>query len=81
MAHEKKEKHEKVETLHKLEGEVEISRKKIEDLQAKGKTDQMHQIRDQLREIHMLKEQLQDLDQTKQELENQIEELKYVSVM
>ncbi|XP_004522886.1 polyamine-modulated factor 1-binding protein 1 isoform X2 [Ceratitis capitata] len=78
LSHEKKDKHEKCDTIQKLESELEKSKKELEEAQqAKPPPAEHHHHEKELKkEIHKLKGKLDALEKEKQEFVTQVEQLK-----
>ncbi|XP_049308960.1 putative leucine-rich repeat-containing protein DDB_G0290503 isoform X3 [Bactrocera dorsalis] len=76
LNHEKKDKHEKNDTIQKLEVELEKYKKELEEaLQAKPTPEQHNHEKELKKEIHKLKGKVENLEKEKQEFITQVEQL------
>ncbi|XP_018794904.1 PREDICTED: coiled-coil domain-containing protein 18 isoform X2 [Bactrocera latifrons] len=76
LSHEKKDKHEKNDTIQKLEVELEKYKKELEEaLQAKPTPEQHNHEKELKKEVHKLKGKVENLEKEKQEFITQVEQL------
>ncbi|XP_011180075.2 ELKS/Rab6-interacting/CAST family member 1 isoform X2 [Zeugodacus cucurbitae] len=76
LNHDKKDKHEKSETIQKLEVELEKCKKELEEaLQAKPTPEQHNHEKELKKEVHKLKGKVENLEKEKQEFIVQVEQL------
>lgn len=80
LSHEKKDKHEKNDSIQKLELELEKYKKELEEaLQAKPTPEQHNHEKELKKEVHKLKGKVENLEKEKQDFITQVKQLQEVS--